>query len=195
VKKPAICLILILGTFSFLSAQERMKFSELTANIGKGAFTSGFDITLKFEAEKRLLEITGNHERGYMVHLWKLPMSVKAGVSGGIFNNMPWAGPYVLATPTEFLSLLYWRGWGAGEPDNPGTEINGFFESMGIFLKWKGIKLSYVHATFMGEKNHLPGISFTVPINEKFSCFAGIDYKSSEDTPLFRIGVSHFPEK
>lgn len=194
-KKQIICLILFLGVVSFLSAQNGMKLSELTANIGKGAFTSGFDITLRFKTQRRFLEITGNHERGYMAHLWKLPLSVKAGISGGVFKNMPWLGPYVIFEPTKFLSLLYWRGWRAGEPDNPGTEIRDFFDSKGIFLMWKGIKLSYVHVTFLDEKSHLPGVSYTTPINKVFKCFVGIDYKSSEETLLYRIGVSYLPDK
>ncbi len=197
-KKSIICLVLFLGVASFIFSQnneDKLKFSEMTANIGKGAFTSGLDITLKFKAEKGFLEITGNHERGYMVYCRKFPLSIRAGISGGFFKNMPWAGPYVLIVPTKFLSFLYWHGWGAGEPEKPGTEIREMFKCAGVFLNFKGFNFGFVANNFMGEKTLLPGVSYAVSINHQFKCFVGVDYKTSEDEPLFRIGFSYFPEK
>lgn len=193
-KSMKICLALLFLVVSFVFAQDGFKLSEITSNIGKGAFTSGFDITLKFKGQGDLLGITGNHQRGYAIYLWDLPFSLNAGVSGGFFKNMPWTGPYILISPTNFLSFFHWSGWRAGEPENPGTEVNTFFISNGLFLKLGRLQVNYVLMDFLGEKTSIPGILYTMPINKDFKGFIGIDYKVSEEESLFHIGLSYFPD-
>lgn len=194
-KKLIVCLVLLFGFVSFAFAQDNLKLSRLTANMGKGAFTSGFDVTVIFQNSSNLMEITANHERFYAVYFWKLPLKITAGICGGAFKNMPQAGPYVIVSPTKFLSVFYWYGWGAGEPEKPQAKIQHFFQATGASMSFGGLKISYVWFDFRGTKTSLPGICYTLAINSRFKCFAGIDYKTSEEMPLFRIGLSYFPEK
>lgn len=194
-KKSIICLILVFGIISFGFTQDSLKLSRSTANMGKGAFTSGFDVTAIFENSSNLMEITANHERFYAVYFWKLPLKVTAGICAGAFKNMPQTGPYVIVSPTKFSSVFYWRGWGFGEPEKPQAKIQHFFQAAGATMSFGGLKISYVWFDFMGTKTSLPGICYTLAINSRFKCFAGIDYKTSDDMPLFRIGLSYFPEK
>ena len=187
--------VLLLLMFSFVSAQtgddkDKLKWTSLTANMGQGAFTSGFDVTTMFESDTGKIEITANHERFYGVYFWKLPMKIKAGICAGAFKNMPQTGPYVVFSPIENLSAFYWRGWGFGEPGKPKTEINHFFESVGGMLTLGNLKISYVYINFLGEKTSLPGVCYSLVINKKFKFFTGIDYKVSEKKPLYRIGLT-----
>ena len=194
-KKLIVCLVLLFGLIPFAFTQDNLKLSRLTASMGKGAFTSGFDVTAIFENSLNLMEITANHERFYAVYFWKLPLKIKAGIFTGAFKNMPQAGPYVIVSPTKFLSVFYWRGWRAGEPEKPRAKIQHFFQTTGASMLFGGLKIDYVWIDFLGEKTSLPGICYTFAINSRFKCFAGVDYKVSEKMPLFRIGLSYFPEK
>lgn len=193
-KKSIICLLLIFGIASFVLAQDGLKISRTTITAGKGAFTSGLDATIIFQNSSNSMEITANHERFYAVYFWNLPLKITAGICAGAFKNMPQTGPYVIISPTKFASVFYWRGWGFGEPEKPKAKIRHFFESAGATLSFGGLKISYVWFDFMGTRTSLPGICYTLPINSRFKFFAGIDYKTSEEMPLFRIGLSYFPK-
>lgn len=105
-----ICFIYIYIFFlfclvNFTSAQD-WKLSGLNVDVGKGAFTSGCDITAKFDKGNRSLSFTGNHERVYFIYSWNLPFKISLGPSGGFFKNMPWAGPYMIITPKQILILF-----------------------------------------------------------------------------------------
>ena len=189
--KKTLCFVFLVLLASIVMADE-MKFSSITANMGKGAFTSGFDVTLLFDSKGNAIEVTGNHERAYGVFFWRIPsLNIKAGICAGMFKNMIQSGPYVIFSPIKPLSVFYWRGWGAGEPNNPQVEINFFFESAGASLSMGNLVISYVWFDFMGTQATMPGVSYTVSINSKFKFFGGVDYKVEEKLPLFRIGVTY----
>lgn len=198
--KKSICFIHILSIFllfsfclvNFTSAQEDWRFSGLTANVGKGAFTSGFDITAKFDKGSKSLSFTGNHERVYFIYSWSLPFNISFGASGGFFKNMPWAGPYVIIAPTKFLSFLHWSGCRFGQPEKPDTKIKDFFFTNGFYLKIERFSFGFLWMKFLGEKTFIPGVSYIFPINKNFRVFVGMDYKKSVALPLYRIGVSYF---
>ena len=173
------------------SPAEELKPISLSANIGKGAFTSGFDVTLMLENSTQQVEITANHERFYAVHFWKLAKWIKAGVCAGAFKNQPQVGPYVVISPVKFLSVFYWQGWGAGKPEHPKFEVNYFFNSAGASIRLGNLKISYIWIDFMRQQEQLPGISYSFKLSSKIKGLIGVDYKIQEDLPLFRIGATY----
>lgn len=196
-KKVIMCVVVFLFVHVSLVSAQELEFSEGTTNIGKSAFISGFDITMRFKGGGNLLDITGNDQRVRATYLWDFPLSINAGICGGFFKNMPFAGPYVTFTPFSFLSFLEWIGWSGGKPDNPGTEIDFLFHDTAVFLNIKSFTLSYVHEKFMEEEVSIPGVTYKTPINNNFEFSIGVDYKfsvDSKDEPLFHMGVSYFPK-
>lgn len=206
-KKIIVSIIFLFLMAPFVRADDanKLKVSEFTVNAGKGAFVEGLDFTVIFEGEKSSIELTANHQRSYGVYFLHMPLKVKVlhlslkvkvrtGICGGVFKNMPQAGPYIIVSPVKVLDVFYWRGWGFGEPENPRAEFNNFFEAVGVSLMLGNLKLSYVYSIFMNEKTALPGICYSVPINQNFKFFAGCDYKDVSKEMLFRIGVSYKAE-
>ena len=194
--KRIIVFVAVLCLFVSLASAQELKLSQVTTNAGKSAFISGFDITMKFKGGGNLLDITGNNQRARATYLWDLPLSINAGICGGFFKNMAFAGPYVTFTPFSFLSFLEWVGWSGGKPDNPKTEINFFFHDTAVFLSLGSFTLSYVHEKFMEEEVSIPGVTYKMPINNNFEFSIGADYKFSadlKDEPLFHMGMSYFP--
>ncbi|MDP2932962.1 MAG: hypothetical protein Q8N81_02415 [bacterium] len=192
-KKLTACLGLLILLTPFLFG-DNLKFTEFTASAGRSAFTSGLDLTGKFANEKNSVQLTANHERFYGVFFWKLPLHFKVGICAGAFKNMVQAGPYVVFSPTKFISAYYWRGWGFGEPDKPAWKIHNFFELVGGSLNFKGLGLNYAYMVFQGQKTHLPGISYELSLTEKFRTFTSVDYNSLTKGPLFCIGLSYLPK-
>lgn len=90
---------------------------------------------------------------------------------------------------------MHWSGWCAGKPEKPDTKTNEFFLTDGCFLTVQNITLSYIWAKFLGEKTSIPGLSYTFYLNKNFKALLGMDYKTSAGAPLYRIGISYFPNK
>ena len=106
-KNFVLCFIVLFLLSSSVFAQN-FALSEVSTNVGKGAFISGFDITVKLKSPGNLIDVTGNHQRVRASYLWNLPLSFQAGACGGFFKNMPFLGSYITWSPVNFLTLLEW---------------------------------------------------------------------------------------
>lgn len=192
--KKVLLMVLCLAIIVSVAVADNLKLTEFSLNSGKGAFTSGLDVTVRFGSDKYSIEVTGNSDRAYGVFFWKLPLGISVGVCAGEFKNQPQTGPYVVFAPVKFAYAFYWSGWGFGEPDKPSWDVKPFFSSAGIGTQLGNLKLSLIWFDFMGAKTWLPGISYGVKILESFWFSTGMDYKTSTKEPLFWLRVSYFPK-
>ena len=81
--KNVIVILVVLSLLSLPVSAQKFKLSEVASNVGKGAFISGFDITVKLKSPKNLIDVTGNHQRVRASYLWSPHSSLQAGVCGG----------------------------------------------------------------------------------------------------------------
>ncbi|MDO8557317.1 MAG: hypothetical protein Q7R98_02530 [Candidatus Jorgensenbacteria bacterium] len=187
---------LLLVVSSSVFSQTGWRLRTVESSIGRGAFTSGFDIrvTLEDSVHNQWFNVTGNHQRVYLIYgtNWRI---VTVGICAGFYKNMPQSGPYLIIAPVKFLYFLHWSGFGAGIPDRPKMEINKFYSSNGIYFTAKGFTAGCLHMEFLGETTWLPGISYVFIFNKELKFLVGADYKTADKKVpmLFRMGISYSP--
>lgn len=192
-KKMFIVFLMIVLCGVLISA-ENLKFSSLALTSGKGAFVSGFDASVFLDNTKIAMEVTGNNDRSYVAVFRKIS-KFKVGMYTGIFKNMIHAGPYVTLN-LKPVSFFYWQGWGFGRPEMPNWKLKSFFQNVGVSINpFGGLRVGYIYCKFLGDKFHIPGISYSIQINEHISVLAGCDYKiaygQNTGDPLYRVGVTY----
>ena len=185
-KKVIIMVLLVV-----ISVSAQYKMTSISATIGKGALSSGYDISLGFSNGDNTFQVTGNHTRVFGTFSWDLsPFTVSA--SGGFFQNAPWAGPLVVFKPTEYISTMHWYGMSAGVPDKPGWDVHVLVRYNALSLHvWKFTATFAVSKFLDNEIDYLPGIKFSDMINESWKISVSVDYTVTGATPLFQFGMHH----
>ncbi len=184
-----------LALFSVLCAQaeerDSLKLESVSISIGKGALTSGYDVSINFRSSVNGLQVTGNHSRTYVVYRWYIPV-LTIGASGGFFKNAPWVGPQILFEPCSFLSTMHWLGVVAGAPEKPSWETNVIFNYHGANVHIGPFSASYAIQKFMFDPwNQVPGVNYKLKVNSSWAISVNVDYDTNNREPLFQIALKH----
>lgn len=184
----------LLFCFSLLQAEGKSKLYRFTGGSGEGPYTSGMDLELMFKDknDRKMFAVRGSYQRVYALFTSDVTDFLTIGGSFAFFKNLPNFGPYIVFR-LYCLSITYWRGWSTGEIGNPRFVLNGFFESVDFTIKTGGLRLSYVSSTFNGKEFSIPGVSFEIPVNEKFRFFVDASYELIEERPLYLMGIRYYP--
>lgn len=85
-----IVFIAALFIVMYVSAQNdnQYEFSQACISWGRGALTSGMDISVELSNNKHLIRLTGNTERGYLDYGFKWG-NFTPEISFGYFKNIP----------------------------------------------------------------------------------------------------------
>ncbi len=197
-------MIVLMICFVFASTSvnaDKLKLNGFTASMGKSAVSSGLTASFFFGNKTSEIEITGNNSMSCLVYFFKiknLPAKIEVGPYFGYYQNIVNLGIYAKAS-IKFLNVFYWRGWEFGDGDEGQSwKVGEFFDMWGSYINvWK-FSVGYSYLNFRGTRNYLPGLSLNIPLNKKFTVFAGVDYKISkkcENEPLFKLGLTYRPRK
>ncbi|MFA6365281.1 MAG: hypothetical protein WCW78_02680 [Candidatus Paceibacterota bacterium] len=176
---------------TFAQQQDELQLKSIATSIGKGALSSGYDISINFGNESNGLQVTGNHTRVYAAYRWQMPY-ITLGATGGFFKNAPWVGPQIIFTPASFISTVHWYGFAGGAPEHPDWKINKMIHYNAVTLRVSGIALTYAVSKFMNDNaDQLPGVSYTGKVNASWNYTIGTDYTVNGREPLFQLGLKH----
>ena len=190
--KKVIFLLFVLS----LSVVAQMELSSTSAFIGKSAVSNGYDIAVGFYDEEgdNHLTITGNHQRVFGTYSWNIPsIRTKSLITGGFFKNVPWIGPQLVLSPTNFITIVGWCGIAAGVPEKPSWDVKWLlrFSSISIHLPLN-ITASTALLKFVEQKmDVIPGISVRGDLNHSWNYKIGVDYSMNNKEPMFVFGLSY----
>ena len=172
-------------------AQDDLELKTVKTFIGKGALSSGYDISIYFANSENGFQITGNHTRVYATYSWQVSYFTVLA-TGGFFKNAPWAGPQIIFSPVEFISTVHWYGMSAGTPENPDWKINMLVQYNAVTIKFKNLSVTYALSKFLNDPvDQLPGVVYTGQLNSSWNYTVGVDYTVNGQEPLFQLGVKH----
>lgn len=184
-------IILIIALFLSLTASAQgFKLNAVSANLGKGSVSSGYDIVLKFKNEAgESFSVIGNHTRMYVAYDWPVGC-LDLIASGGFNKNTPWIGPKLLVNAGGFLSTMHWLGISAGKPENPEFKARVMVGFNAVYLKVWNFRFSYSLLNWLDETpQHIPGLFYENKIGEGWEYSVGSEYNLREKEPLFQFGL------
>jgi hypothetical protein len=198
----AVLSVLLLGTTEEAKAQfpiqvGNYEFSRANFGSGKGALTSGLDLTAIFKNGLRTLEITGNSDRAYIQHFWDVAdTTLSAAASLGIFKNTPWLGYQLAYAPVKGVSINQWSGFSVATIGAKDWKPQWFFYQAGVTVEPnENISVGCTVIKFQGlDWDILLGAALTVPLNEDFSALFGADHSGLNKEIFYRIAVKYEPK-
>ena len=184
-------LIAVFGMTSFAQQQDELQLKSISTSIGKGALSSGYDISLNFGNESEGFQVTGNHTRVWTAYRWQV-LYFTLGATGGFFKNAPWVGPQVIFSPAPFISTMHWYGFVGGVPEHPDWKVNTMIRYNAVTVRMNGFAFTYAVSKFLNDKtDQLPGVSYTGKVNSSWNYTVGADYTVNNHEPLFQLGLKH----
>ncbi|MFA4940973.1 MAG: hypothetical protein WC582_00010 [Patescibacteria group bacterium] len=190
-----VVFISILAPFTAVygSQAEELKFSKFEYYNGKNPFFSSFDTKISFKSKNKVFTTSMNNVRVNTKFGYSFPHT-NILATCGLQQNAPWFAPEVDFTFWR-VSTIHWGGWMFGETGKPKMERPRFFFALNaIYFSVKPIVLSYTLLHFFeNEPDHIPGISFSQPINKNFTWLVGTDYSTKDANPMFNIGMKFTP--
>ncbi len=190
--KTAFIIVISLILFSSIFAQEEEpKISSISISSGESSLSKGIcgSVTVQTSEDWRLIfEVN----QSYMQFMYGKDISwLYVAGSGGYFNNTPWIGPYLVATPTDWLTFTSWEGVEMGTDGKPNAkELNFYFafNSAKISISYFYVQYAILHFEMQNPDN-LPGGGISIPIG-KYTFSIGADYSIKSQKPLFAGSLS-----
>lgn len=202
------CVLLVAASVGFTQEADSsngtasaLRPSSILISTGTTPLYSGLTGSGDWEHGNQTFNFTLNNDLGYGVYQWSFfDEHLSLGPSGGIFQNAWWWGPKIDISVGP-LSILEWFGWVWGRPDNPGSDINFFYNNTAVTLDvWK-LSANFTLLSFIDqETQHIVNLTFTQPIADRFDVFTGVTYVVNETylynikeerQPLFGIGCTY----
>lgn len=169
---------------------QEFNLSSVTASIGKGALSSGYDISIAFSNGENTFKVTGNHTRVYGTYSWEVFHDARVLATGGFFKNTPWFGPQVIFSPADFVTLTSWYGFSFGTPEHPDWKMTTMVQYNAISIKVAGITVTYAISKFVYDPiDYIPGVAYSGSINKSWGYNVSVDYTVNGKEPLFMFGL------
>lgn len=191
--KNLLLIFVTLISFTCANAQKdtskTLKFTGAEICSGKGAVTSGLYGYANFESNKSLLMITLSNNDNEVTYLRKFK-KVFAGVNGGYFFNVPYAGPQMVFLPSKYFSTFHWLGYSIGIPE--GKLDRGTFlfavNQANVYVGNFNASYTLIHYMF-NQPQHIGAIKYTAKINKSFSGYTEVGYDFTKSDQLLKLGI------
>jgi hypothetical protein len=180
-----------------IALPEEVKLKKIKLFFGNSAIDAGPQLGLHFDTgEKRELGFIGSPTMFYANHGWKVNKKLTLSLTGGFYENTPWAGPLVTVFPIKKLTIMYWPGWSAGRAGKPEFKVYTFYHFLGTYFDvTKNISVGYSMLKFQTDRvRHMPEIFYKHPLGSKFKWAAGVAYDSLVNKPYFNAAISYYPK-
>jgi len=181
-------------TISLDTTKKSIQLKSVYLTYGKGALSSGADMTLNFSWDKdKILFLKANNDRA-IVNIGKAFGNFQTILSVGIYKNIPWAGP-MLIYKYKFLSFTSWNGIAFGKDTEltaPGVTPRFFFSYQGVDITFGKNSLGYAFMYFTIKPiNHFGIYKRAIPISKQALFTFEATYNYQEHVPMFVVGYKH----
>jgi hypothetical protein len=189
--------LLMTVLLSSLAQAQSFELTNASISWGKGALTSGLDVTVDFTKSdsSQFFIINGNNERSNMNYGWNVTKSFAPVVSLGMFRNVPWIGLRGTYSPLSFVNFFHWSGLGFSKTkklEEPGTNPNLFFVFNAVYVKVHDFRLGYGLNHFKQDlPNHLYSLKYSWPFNLYIKVALEVTYNYREEIPMFVMYLSY----
>lgn len=179
-------------------ADKMWKLNSIALTTGKTPLSSGLNFDVLLSKGKNVLYLSYNTILGQVIYEIPLTKWFSFQPTGGIYHNLPWAGP--LLTFKVFNGKLitnHWFGWAAGIPKEGETSLK---KTIMIFsfqeMKYTFNKTSLDYILMHCEKNspiHLFGIARKFQIEKSSEISSSFTYVHPTKEIMWSLGfILHF---
>jgi hypothetical protein len=171
----------------------KLNFIELTT--GETPLSSGLNVDVLVSKGKNSFYLSYNKILGQVVYEIPLTKWFSIYPTGGIFCNVPWAGPMFTFKMFEGkLITNHWFGWSTGIPEEGEASLkNTIFIFSFQEVKYSLKKTSFNYVLMHYEKNapiHLMGLKRMFQLNESLFITSSFTYvlRENKDRTLWSLG-------
>lgn len=168
--------------------------SSIDLSSGKGAITSGMYCYVNFENKNYLLQSTISAEDIEISYLYRTKKDIfLAGINGGYFFNIPYAGPQIIFSPVKWFSTFSWFGWSLGKPEGKiNLNTSGFlFAANSASLNIWRFKPTYCLINCRNSKpQHTVSLKYSQVVRKNFLVYTDVGYDFLNQRQLLKLGVT-----
>lgn len=194
-----LAIMMMLSSAAFAQKNKTIKIgnyylTDFSITSGKGAMTSGLDTRFDFANDKNwTIGLQANSDR-VTVNVGKKWKHFQVIESFGVYKNILWTGPMLLANFGP-LDMIAWNGIGFAkdkELKETGYHPQFFFSYEGIGLTfWKNNRVGGAIMYFgTAPMDWFVSYKRTINIGEKSKIFAEVTYSHSLNIPMVVVGYS-----
>jgi len=188
-KNLTLCLISFLFTFTFASesfsqnvtSNSDWKLKSIALTTGETPLSSGLNFDVNLSNGKNSLYLSYNSVLGQVVYEISLTKWFSVYPTGGVYHNIPWAGPmFTFSMFKGKLMTYHWFGWSAGIPEEAKTSLkNSIFIFSFQEIKYTLGKTSFDYVLMHYEKQspmHLMGLARRFQLSESKAISSSFTY-------------------
>lgn len=198
--KRVILGILLLALFFLLfyagkTNAQSVEFESASISTGRTPLTQGISVSTSFTKGENNLFLLFNNNLGMAIYTRPVTKWLSVQGTGGIFLNVPWAGPSIALSLFEGkIQTTNWIGWSLGTPEDEiaTPEVLFNFSYQEIKYVQPGWELTYLFQNYEDNRPiHLAGFTKKFPLGKKFILSAGVSYILPSEDILWSLEIKY----